>query len=204
MTQGGDVDPFHEGTSSKDHEFRVADFEATPSWERDISSLAPFMFNPAELDWKYEEEHQRFTIAIRGGGRVPVQYARDSEGSLHVMSTNEVGLLMYTFVMDQLSVKPPLTPFEMTVLGVLPTMKLFSFFYQLGQNSAGQPWHFAKVIHPFWLEKQNRPLFSFVWSKASQFPSVEEKDIFPQEAGIVKRISQGIEANGCLKIWRCR
>ncbi|KAF7831836.1 Growth arrest-specific protein 8 [Senna tora] len=144
----------------------------------------------------------------------------DHDMQQHVSSLSGVTELRQFW--DKLSVKPPLTSFEMTVLscinlcptqltssswtvlayfqlhchnwGVVPTMKLFFFFYQLGQNSAGQPWHFAKGIHPFWLEKQNRHLFSFVWSKASRFPSVEEKDIFPQEAGIVKRISQCIEA----------
>ncbi|KAF7831853.1 uncharacterized protein G2W53_014186 [Senna tora] len=49
---------------------------------------------------------------------------------------------------------------------------------------------------------QNRPLFSLVWTKVAWFPSVKEKDILPQEVGIVKRMSQRIEANGCLKLWR--
>ncbi|KAF7831841.1 uncharacterized protein G2W53_014174 [Senna tora] len=58
-------------------------------------------------------------------------------------------------------------------------------------------WLPSCLILPNWIGRGFTPSgwkSSFVWSKASRFPSVEEKDIFLQEAGIVKRISQGIEA----------
>ncbi|KAF7844163.1 putative transmembrane protein [Senna tora] len=130
--------------------------------------------------------------------------AGDSEGSLCVMSTGEARFMMYNFVMERLGVKPLVTPIEMVVLscvilyptqftsnswnvlagfqlhchslGIPPTVKLFSFFYQPDRSSTGQPWHFAK----------NRPLFPLVWSKAARVPGVEEKDLSLIEARIVK------------------
>ncbi|KAF7826436.1 hypothetical protein G2W53_017600 [Senna tora] len=181
LALGRDVGPSHEGTSSKDHESRVADSDATPFEEKYISS--PF-YLPIDED---------LPLLVEGGCprlicRVPKRcmkvlasypgsrfngIAGDSDGSLRVMSTDEVGFLMYTFVMERLSVKPLLNTFEMAMLscvnlcptqltsnswivlayfqlhchnlGVLPRVKLFSFFYQLGRSFSGQPWHFAKV-----------------------------------------------------------
>ncbi|KAF7807252.1 uncharacterized protein G2W53_039413 [Senna tora] len=46
----GDAGPSREGTSSRDHESRVADSEAIPSGDKDVLSSPPFEFDPDGLD----------------------------------------------------------------------------------------------------------------------------------------------------------
>ncbi|KAF7844092.1 uncharacterized protein G2W53_000997 [Senna tora] len=164
---------------SRDHESTVADSEASPSGERDISSSPPFVFDPEEIRefWKPVSAScpGSQTYGIASGDREPLRF----------FSCNGAGFLMYTSVMEDFGVKPPLTLFEIAVLNQYdpcPTQLI------------GQLWHFARATgvlvifkgiesklrgwqesfvpivplsgtHPFWLDKQG-------WVSMFIFPTI--------------------------------
>ncbi|KAF7801989.1 uncharacterized protein G2W53_041100 [Senna tora] len=61
-----------------------ADSEATPFGEKDASSSPPFAYNPAEIDWRYEEEHLGKVKT-----RAPVDFSRVRQTSSFYVPTKE-------------------------------------------------------------------------------------------------------------------
>ncbi|KAF7807943.1 hypothetical protein G2W53_040104 [Senna tora] len=107
-------------------------------------------------------------------------------------------------------------------VGIPSNVKLFYYFYQFRRSDVGRPWHFSRATgalvifkgiesklwgweesfvrivplrgtHPFWLDKQGRPLFPLIWSDSEKLPSTKDEDVTPMELEIIRTISQRVE-----------
>ncbi|KAF7811983.1 uncharacterized protein G2W53_032959 [Senna tora] len=95
------------------------------------------------------------------------EIACGDKGPFQVMSSYGIGCLMYTYVMESLDVKPPLTPLEMVVLDCLNLCPTNHF-------SCGSD-------------------FPFTWSKVLDLPIIERDSLFQSEIKVADWMSEKSE-----------
>ncbi|KAF7835296.1 plant/F14N23-31 protein [Senna tora] len=147
--------------------------------------------------------------------------ASEERGPLRVMNSDGIGLCL-TQLTDNPWIVLAGFQLHCHRLQVLPNVKLFPNFYQLDRSSTGRPWHSARATgapaifkgiesklwgwqesfvcvvpsrgaHPFWLNRNCRPLFPLIWSDLDRLPSVRDEDLPPIELEIVNRIFKHIK-----------
>ncbi|KAF7827245.1 uncharacterized protein G2W53_018409 [Senna tora] len=203
MTQalGGDVGASHEDTSSKDHESRYE-----REWRTKVASKMPIDLSRVRQTSPFDAHIEKDLLELSKKGairlicRVPKEY---------IPCGNKDSLL---------------AGFQLHChhLWVPPIVKLFSYFYQLGQRFMGRPWHFARATrapaifkgiesklrgwqesfirvvpfrsaHPSWLDRKGYPLFPLIRCDSGRLPSVGDEDLTLMELKIVERISRRIK-----------
>ncbi|KAF7811950.1 uncharacterized protein G2W53_032926 [Senna tora] len=182
------------------HISKINAFGVVPLEKREVSSSATLKIVPKESFLHGNGSMHVYKSKLHGAtelykfwdrilakqlGSNTYEIACGDKGPFQVMSSDGIGCLMYTYVVESLDVKPPLTPFEMVVLDCLnlcPT--------QLTGNAWAVWNHFSCDSG-----------FPLTWSKVLDLPVIERESLLPSEIKVANWMSEKSERVKDLKAW---